>query len=269
MNLSRFIAGSSIKNVIPIANRVLNNNNTPIINYVIEEVDNPMNVFTEYRTLINNINNRYKISIKISSFGFDEDLLYTLIECSKWKNIRVIIDAEENKYNDHYQEISNYLIRRHNKEYPYIIKTYQMYRKDALDTLTYDIQQSYLQDYHLGINLVRGTYFFSDKNQGDLFTDKKLTDNSYNLGIRTLSKYKFDTLLSTHNEESIRLGCINNIFKPYPLFEFAHLMGMHDDKFKDIANTSYNVNTYIPYGPYSKTIPYLTRVLHEKNYILK
>ena len=47
-----------------------------------------------------------------------------------------------------------------------------------------------------------------------MFTDKKLTDNSYNLGIRTLSKYKFDTLLSTHNEESIRLGCINNIFKP-------------------------------------------------------
>ena len=62
-----------------------------------------------------------------------------------------IIDAEDNNHNDHYQDISNYIMQKHNKYIPYVVKTYQMYRKDGLETLENDLIDARINEYHLGI----------------------------------------------------------------------------------------------------------------------
>ena len=162
-------------------------------------------------------------------------------------------------------------MRKHNQYTPYVLKTYQMYRKDGLETLENDLIHSRINEYHLGIKLVRGAYFHTEKEQGHLFTEKKLTDESYNKGILMIGENNFNTytLLATHNIDSVRLGYMYNKNANRCLFEFAHLMGMQEENYQELANVGEKVNVYIPYGPYTQMIPYLTRRMYENMDMLK
>jgi proline dehydrogenase len=267
----RYIAGNTIKQVIPVAKKILENNKYPIINYAVEHTDNQKQIVDEHMKLINHMNYRYKLAIKVSSFGYNKTLINILIDRCVGKNIRVIIDAEDNKHNDEYQKLVNYLMRVHNQTIPYVVKTYQMYRKDGLETLENDLIDSRVNGYHLGIKLVRGAYLHTEKNQAHLFTKKKLTDDSYNKGILTIgvSKYNPYTLLATHNKDSVRLGYMYNRHAGRDVFEFAHLMGMQEENYQELVERGEKVNVYIPYGPYNKMIPYLTRRMYENMDMLK
>jgi hypothetical protein len=261
----RFIAGNSIQHVLPVAKRVLDNTKWPIINYAIEHTSLPEGVFHEHMQLIKHLDYHYKIAIKVSSFGFDEDLIDALVEKCVGKNIRVIIDAEDNIHHDHYQDISNYIMQKHNKYIPYVVKTYQMYRKDGLETLERDLIDSRINNYHLGIKMVRGAYYHAEKKDGHLFTEKHLTDESYNKGILTIGQNNVNTytILATHNFDSVRLGYMYNQYAKRRVFEFAHLMGMQEENYQGLVDLGQKINVYIPYGPYRQMLPYLTRRLYE------
>ena len=261
----RFIAGNSIQHVLPVAKRVLDNTKWPIINYAIEHTSLPEGVFHEHMQLIKHLDYHYKIAIKVSSFGFDEDLIDALVEKCVGKNIRVIIDAEDNIHHDQYQDISNHVMQKHNKYIPYVVKTYQMYRKDGLETLERDLIDSRIKDYHLGIKMVRGAYYHAEKKDGHLFTEKHLTDESYNKGILTIGQNNVNTytILATHNFDSVRLGYMYNQYAKRRVFEFAHLMGMQEENYQGLVDLGQKINVYIPYGPYRQMLPYLTRRLYE------
>ena len=261
----RFIAGNSIKHVISVSLRVLTQSKHPIINYATEHCDNSKQVLEEHMRLISQLNYKYKIAIKASSFGFDKDMINHLVKHCVRKNIRLIIDAEQDSHNLQYQEISNYLMRIHNQDIPYIVKTYQMYRKDSLDTLENDFIASRVDEYQLGIKLVRGAYYHQEKDQGHLFMEKHLTDESYNKGILFIGENNKNTytILATHNIDSVRLGYMYNRHAKRNIFEFGHLMGMQEENYQALANHGQLINVYIPYGPYYKMIPYLTRRMYE------
>ena len=70
---ARFIGGRNIQQVIPVANRVIQQKKYPIINYAVEHTDKPSIVLNEHLKLVSQIDWQYKIAIKLSSFGFDED----------------------------------------------------------------------------------------------------------------------------------------------------------------------------------------------------
>ena len=261
----RFIAGNSIQHVLPVAKRVLDNTKWPIINYAIEHTSLPEGVFHEHMQLIKHLDYHYKIAIKVSSFGFDEDLIDALVEKCVGKNNRVIIDAEDNIHHDQYQDISNHVMQKHNKYIPYVVKTYQMYRKDGLETLERDLIDSRINNYHLGIKMVRGAYYHAEKKDGHLFTEKHLTDESYNKGILTIGQNNVNTytILATHNFDSVRLGYMYNRYAKRRVFEFAHLMGMQEENYQGLVDLGQKINVYIPYGPYRQMLPYLTRRLYE------
>ena len=261
----RFIAGNTIKKALVVAEKTIEMNKYPIINYAIEHTNYPNRVLTEHLNMVQYLNYNYKIAIKVSSFGFDEDLIDTLVNHCVNKNIRVIIDAENQLHYGQYEDIVNYLMKKHNKYIPYVIKTYQMYRKNGLDTLENDFIDSRLNDYHLGIKLVRGAYFHSEYLDGHLFTKKKDTDESYIKAILFIGKNhnKEYTILATHNIDSIRLGFMYNSNAKQSVFDFAHLMGMQEENYQLLLNKGANVNVYIPYGPYTKMLPYLTRRMYE------
>ena len=88
--------------LIKVVNKILEKHIQPIINYAIEHTDIPKQVFVEHMDLVNHIDYQYKLAIKVSSFGFDEDLINMLVERCVGKNIRVIIDAEDNQNNSQY-----------------------------------------------------------------------------------------------------------------------------------------------------------------------
>ena len=79
---------------------------------------------------------------------------------------------------------------------------------------------------------------------------------------------KKNIYVSTNND-SIKLGFLANKKAMRPIFEFGHLMGMHENKYQYLADTGSLVNTYIPYGPYSKMLPYLSRRMYENLDMIK
>ena len=260
----RYLGGNNIESVLNRCSKLIKNNKIPIINYAIEENNLKNNVYDEYKNLIKNMNNKYKIALKLSSFDFDYNLLNNLINLSNDKKIQIIIDAEKNIDNDKYHKISNELIYNNNKDYPNIIKTYQMYRKDSYNALKDDIIFFKNHNIHLGTKLVRGAYWNSENKDGHLYINKNDTDENYNKSIIYLSNKlsKNYNILATHNKESINLGYILNNYNDKKIFDFAHLMGMGENNYNNFQVKN-NIHVYIPYGPYKKMLPYLLRRLYE------
>ena len=258
---SKYLAGNNINKVIKTANNILSINKIPVINYAIENTNNGIKTFNEYENIWNNIDNKYRVALKLSSFDFDKSLTYDIIDMYKEKDIKILIDAEDNKLNDKYHNMVNELILRYNTNDPLIIKTYQMYRKDSLNILNEDIIN--FKDIYLGTKLVRGAYWNSEVRDGHLYDNKNDTDLNYNNGIIKLfnSDIKSLNILATHNSKSIDLGYLLNMEKP--VFEFGHLLGMKDKKYNELLLDNEKINVYLPYGPYSKMIPYLMRRLYE------
>lgn len=258
-----FIAGNTINKALNVSKVQLLKNRIPVINYAIESKGNSLKVFNEYKKLNKEINKDYKVALKLTSLDINLKLIHDIISNFVDNNIKVLIDAENNKYNNEYNKITRSLLNKYNKDNVNIYKTYQMYRKDSVDTLKYDMNFCIKNNLQLGTKIVRGAYWNSEKNIGHLFTNKSDTDRSYNSAIIYLYEYEgySDNILATHNTESINLGTLLNDEKK--IFSFAHLLDMKTKKYNQVTSQGNDVHVYIPYGPYKEMIPYLGRRLYE------
>jgi proline dehydrogenase len=258
-----YVAGNKLIYALEKSKYLLKINRIPIINYINENKENALENFKEYTNLINKLDSLNLIALKLSSFDFNKKLIDNVISSAVNNNIKIIIDAEDNKNIDKYRLLTNELIYKYNTYKPFIYKTYQMYRTDSYNELNDDTNFFYKNNKILATKLVRGAYYNAEKNEGHLFNYKGLTDNNYNYAI----KYCFNNnlnynIIACHNTDSILLAC--NLNKKKKIFKIANLMGMNES-FMNKIKTEYNIElaTYIPYGPYNNMLPYLTRRLYE------
>ena len=262
----KYIAGNNRQKVLKYSKELLKNNKYPIINYIVENNrNNKDKVYNEYMHLLENIDEKYKIALKLSSLNFDEKIILKLLDSYEKKGISIVIDAEDNKNNERYNKLTNDLMLKYNVYKPTIIKTYQLYRKDSLQELSNNIKNMKNENKILGTKLVRGAYYNKEKFNGILFNKKEETDKNYNNGIIECLKYNNSyNIIATHNKESIDLACSLNKQN----FSLAHLLGMNEKHMNNIK-LNHKVYTYLPYGPYKEMIPYLTRRLYENLDIMK
>ena len=267
--LTKYLAGKNISQAVSRGSTLISKNRIPVLNYAIENSNNYLDTYNEYNNLIGNIDNRFRIALKLSSFNFDLNIVKKIIDKAVRKNITVLIDAEDNANNKIYQDSVNSLICTYNKKSPMILKTYQMYRKDSVLNLQKDIND--FRDCELGTKIVRGAYWNSEHNQGHLFTNKEDTDLSYNMALITLarSNKKSTNILATHNNNSIGLGVLFNRKHNDSIFEFGHLLGMRENRYNEIQSKINPINVYLPYGQYRELIPYLSRRLYENLDMIK
>ena len=248
----RYIAGNKFIDALNLSKKLLLKNRIPVINYAVEN-NRYTDVFHEYEYINKHLDDRYRIALKLSSLNYDIKMIDELIHMYKEKNIKILIDAENNNNHNRYNYLMNELLSEHNKDKCNILKTYQMYRKDSLRELKEDLKVHK----NLGCKLVRGAYWNSDKKSGNLFMSKIDTDNNYNNGIKLLSENKSGcNIIATHNNYSIDLVKYFNSSN----LEYGKLLNYNNKKYKEINN---NVNVYVPYGPYFDMIPYLFRRLNE------
>jgi hypothetical protein len=261
--LFRFVAGNKLNDALKLGNNYLKKNKIPIINYISENNKKKEDCFNEYKNLISNININYIIALKLSSLDFNKLLINEIaIKCKK-NNLKLIIDAENDENIEKYRTIVNNLLKTYNNDNLTIIKTYQMYRKDSMDELNDDIKYFNTINNFFSAKLVRGAYWNSEYNSGNLYINKFETDNNYNNGIiKCHENINSDYILATHNKESIQIAL--NFNKENIII--AHLMGMNENymsKIDNIDNINIKKACYIPYGPYNEMIPYLGRRLYE------
>ena len=221
----KYVAGSNINSVL---NKKLNKGIIPIINYISENnIDNLDVTYKEYNNLISKIDYSYILAFKLSSLNFNTKLIENIVKKGLNKDIKIIIDAEDNKNIENYRKISNDLITKYNKNKENIIKTYQMYRKDSLDELSDDINHFNKLNINLSSKLVRGAYFNSEKNGEHLFKNKKDTDWNYNMGILKCYESSNTHIIASHNKFSLNLAYL--LSKNKNKFLIANLMGMNEE----------------------------------------
>ena len=259
--MNRFLAGNNMHKALEYCKKI--KNKTPIINYISENNKNKDHIHKEYIKLIKNIKPKYQIALKLSSLNFDRILINNIVdECIK-KDIKIIIDAEDNNNINKYRSICNELITNNNSDKCNIVKTYQMYRLDSFDELKYDITFMKKRDKFLGTKLVRGAYWNTENSLGNLFVKKEDTDNNYNKALFLCNKLDVKyNIVASHNKKSIELAISLNNQNLSNRFIIAHLMGMNEKYMKKIQDIA-DISVYIPYGPYIEAIPYLSRRLYE------
>ena len=192
-------------------------------------------------------------AIKLTSFGSREskidarDCAHNIIKHAKTRGVKVCIDAEDVLYPD----ICYDMMGEHNtKDDVHVYKTYQMYRRDAMEELLHDIEGAHRDSFKLGVKLVRGAYL---RNQKGLFDTKADVDNEYKKAMTyTLVCPHTHTILATHNAPSLRYATKFDKDR----YVTAQLLGMG----KKIG-VEYR---YVPVGNLYELTPYLLRRLKER-----
>ena len=264
-----FVAGNTRQQALRVGHQYLLKNKYPIINYAIESTKQGDIVTQEYLQLIKEIpNNNFSLALKLSSFEFDIHKVSQIISSAQQKNIKVYLDAEQDVYHENYQQLGSQLMFNYNSEQTSVLKTYQLYRRDSSKYLSKDLEICSLNNTFFGAKLVRGAYWNTEQETGNLFLEKKDTDSNYNQAILDMFAHPYPRkkiFLATHNKFSSEIG--QTLSKKKNIFEFGHLQGMRENYYQQVSR-EYLVSVYIPYGPYKEMIPYLGRRLYENFGIL-
>lgn len=259
-----------------------NKNITPILDYCMEFDNNHQKTTSKILNIMEKYPKNY-YAIKLTSLGLNDfDInsttknLNKICEFAYITQSKVLIDAENVKYQDNINTITNDFIKHYNKnvEIPLVFKTYQMYRKDSFQILKEDITDYKNTDVKLGIKMVRGAYYHEDKDSGLLYNNIEDTHKNYDIGINYLfNNFENiqDVIFATHNQDSIRLLKLHSSIHKIPEYfiKYASLTGMNDKTSESMNSQGYLVMKYLPFGPFFKTMPYLSRRLYENYEIIR
>jgi proline dehydrogenase len=244
----------------------------PIIDYAVERKVNQLSAVNKINHSIKLLPNNY-FAIKLSIFPEKNiyEHLDSICQNAIKNNCKILIDAEDNSTYNKTNKLCDYVIDKYNKDKCIIYKTYQLYRKDSLDLLQYDINN--FQNYQLGLKFVRGAYLYQDNKTGLLFNKIDDVHDNYNMASKLIFNnfQNKDVIWATHNERSIDL--VKDISKlidiPNNHIKFAQLMGMKDNLTIQLHDEGFIAMKYVPYGPIRETLPYLFRRLYENHTILQ
>ncbi|CAH0023699.1 unnamed protein product [Clonostachys rhizophaga] len=188
-----------------------------------------------------------------SAFAADETLPPQMIEAldeiaasCKRRRIRLIVDAESQKYQKAIDRVTVDLMRKFNRDgYAAIYNTYQAYLKATGANITNHLAEASKDGFTLGLKLVRGAYILSD-NRALIHDTKQDTDDAYNsISQGALKQHigefggtrpfpSLELFLASHNRESL-LAALRlhqervREHKPTVNVSFGQLHGMSDE----------------------------------------
>ncbi len=192
------------------------------------------------------------------------------------KNVSLLIDGEESWMQDAADDLVTQMMRKYNKEKAIVFNTLQMYRWDRLEYLKKIHEQAKNEGFHIGMKIVRGAYMEKENvraqekgYQTPICTSKEATDVNYDAAIKYMTDHLniMAIFAGTHNEEStytlMNLMHDKGIQSNDNRIWFGQLYGMSDNISYNLANSSYNVSKYLPFGPVRDVMPYLIRRAEE------
>ncbi|OIQ16961.1 MAG: proline dehydrogenase [Flavobacterium sp. MedPE-SWcel] len=191
-------------------------------------------------------------------------------------DVALLIDAEESWMQDAADDLVTKMMQKYNKEKVVVFNTLQMYRWDRLDYLKKLHDQAKEEGFYIGMKVVRGAYMEKENKRAEekgytspICVSKEATDINYDEAIAYMASNidQMAIFAGTHNEESsyklMRIMADNNIAKNDERVWFGQLYGMSDNISFNLAESSYNVAKYLPFGPVKDVMPYLIRRAEE------
>jgi len=146
------------------------------------------------------------------------------------------------------------------------------------------VELSRREGFKLACKLVRGAYMEQERTRAythgysdPIHASKEDTDDCYNAMLVTMLEEVRDrganVMCASHNENSIRHAI--NLMKDYEISRtddnvfFGQLLGMCDAITYALGGAGYSAYKYVPYGPVSDVIPYLSRRAMENKSVMK
>ncbi|KAM6534341.1 hypothetical protein FALCPG4_007269 [Fusarium falciforme] len=174
-----------------------------------------------------------------------QDAADAMCYAAKAKGARILVDAEQQIFQDAIDAWSIDLMRRHNRDGQVVVlNTVQAYLKNSRPNILYHLKTAQNQDWKLGIKLVRGAYIETD-DRSKIHDTKADTDASYNGIVRDLLQRSFDGIegkdfpdlqlfVAGHNIETIRkVAALHRRLvlegRNSGRLEFGQLQGMADE----------------------------------------
>lgn len=204
----------------------------------------------------------------------------------------VMVDAEQTYFQPAISRLTVEMMRKHNKEKVVVMNTYQNYLQSAFDEVKADLEQAKRQNFYFGAKIVRGAYMEQERARAKelgypdpINPTYEATSEMYHktlieclTRIRDLKKQKMDPkritiMVASHNEDTIRLA-INKmdeigVSPEDNVILFGQLLGMCDFITFPLGAAGYDVYKYIPYGPVTEVLPYLSRRAFENKGMIK
>lgn len=253
----------------------------PIIDYVTEGFNGDIN---QQQQIIKTYHDASRLlpgsmfAVKLSPFLTRDGFIHrkniaVLVENLLDNDCKVLLDAEDVITHDRVKQYIDTIVRKYNIHDVKLYKTYQLYRRDALDALKTDIDTFPI----LGVKLVRGAYYKQDsrKHPGLLYRTQNETHAAYDAALTTLvnllkqeSQNKLDVIFATHNNKSLSI-LENDDSLDRRQIKVAQLLGMNDTASARLHDKGFSVYKYLPFGPMQEALPYLLRRLYENRSILK
>ena len=195
---------------------------------------------------------------------------------AKEKDVEVLIDGEESWMQDAADNLVEDMMRRYNKDKAIVYNTLQCYRWDRLVYLKNLHSRAKVQDFKIGMKIVRGAYMEKERQRAEdkgypspICEHKTATDQNFDATLRYILMHLNDisVFIGTHNESSSYLAM--ELMETYGIPKndnnvwFGQLYGMSDHISYNLAAMGYNVAKYIPFGPVKDVMPYLIRRAEE------
>ena len=190
-------------------------------------------------------------------------------------DVHLFVDAEESWIQPAIDALTEQMMFKYNIKKSIVFNTIQLYRKDRLAYLKNQIKT---KNHFMGFKLVRGAYMEKEAArakelgyENPIQPNKESCDKDYDEAINYCLEHieKVSICVGTHNEKSSlycvqrmsELGLENSDSRVY----FSQLFGMSDHISFNLSNANYKVAKYLPYGPVSAVVPYLTRRAQENS----
>ena len=190
-------------------------------------------------------------------------------------DVRLFIDAEESWLQDAIDRLAEGAMLKFNQNKAIIFNTLQMYRHDRLAYLKNQIEKTHCFQ---GFKLVRGAYMEKERKratekgyQDPIQPNKEASDKDYDEAVAVCLENirSVSICIGTHNElssmKAVELMKAHGIQNNDERIFFSQLLGMSDHISFNLSHHGYNVAKYVPYGPVSAVIPYLTRRAQENS----
>ncbi|KAF5008455.1 hypothetical protein FDECE_5287 [Fusarium decemcellulare] len=201
------------------------------------------------------------------------------------RGVRLLFDAEQDMLQDGIDDWTLEFTRKYNKGLgeAVIFGTYQAYKKNCPEVLSRHLALAQVENFALGVKLVRGAYLNSDPRE--LFHDtKEETDACYdslaasvltrqwNIDVKGEGEYPATSLvIASHNAESVRRSrAICDAGRAKSDIAFAQLQGMADEVSCELVEAGQSgegkmlpAYKYLVWGTTGECMKYLLRRAHE------
>ncbi|CAH8528108.1 unnamed protein product [Schistosoma turkestanicum] len=163
--------------------------------------------------------------------------------------------------------------------------------KEALESLSQDLNHAATENFYFGAKLVRGAYMDQERARAKelgyedpICANFNATTTMYELCLEEVMKAikqrrrtttttgQISVMIASHNEDTVRYALKKmdeyNVSPNDRLICFGQLLGMCDQISFTLSQAGYSVYKYVPYGPVEEVLPYLSRRALENGSVL-